>query len=936
MNRKNQNLLLNIISVLYLVLLNAVTLFVLFNVTRYAAVSKTIFIVINVVVLCLLLLMNSLSIVALIKRNIKFTLILAILSCVLSISMVYVGWATTRVNESVDNIVVSGDTVTENVGVAFVTYNNTIILDIDDINGSKFGIIGNEEFLEGNVLAKAELDAKKIRVEEFVEYDNYTDLFLGLTAGEVDVAALPANYYDLFVANEGYEDLLEETEAIHKFTEAVEVANDFDSELDVTKDPFNILVMGNDGGRTDALIVLSVNPTTMDIAMTSIPRDSYVPIMCYNGQARDKITHARTVSRQCTIDTVENYLDIDINFFVETNFQGVVQIVDAMGGIQIDSPVEFTGQNSSEIRGTYSVHIFKGVQTVDGEGALCFARERKKMPGGDYQRAENQQQVIKAMITKAISIRDINKLLSVLEAAGENVKTNMSVNQMTSLLNYALKVIDSTYVGSERLLNIDSLSITGYSSYYYNTGAQLPLWISIPWKGATADAQSYLKDFLTKSVDKVLTVPSPFEYSITHYYDSEPIVASSYNEAKEQIEMPDMMPTMKFTMSLSEARAWAAARNIPLTVNYVRSGDPEYNDNYADGTILYQSVRYGIMTKNISSLTITAIQKLTEDQMIPNFIGQTYSKYNEWVKANGYTSTVNWIASSDSNYDASKAGKVTTQSIEAGLNKADHNSITVTAYDYANVTDSFKSAATSKASLDTWATANMVAGKDAITYKYVYSATESEGAIKNWSVVNVTGDVTDTKTVKTNSKLTVTVYTKDTNIANKFTVTFVGQNGAVIQKFTDVVEGSSVTPPTAPTVSGYTFSGWDSKAYENVKENLTITAKYTAIATPSPTPVTTPTTTPDTTDPQPTPDTTDPQPTPDTTDPQPTPDTTDPQPTPDNSEPVNPTCPDGQVSDGNGGCVPVQQEPAPQEPAPQDPPQQEEPSGDNPGDPAQE
>lgn len=843
-NLNQKKIFLEIALLVCLTLLNATTLYVLFSITRYATLSKSIFTIINIIVLVMLLMLNAIAMFSLYKRNAKFSTGIIVLSTILSVVFLYVGWATTKVNQNIDKMVVSGNKVTEEFGVAFVTYNNTLILEEDDIEDSVFGIIGNEEFLEGNTLAKAELSAKNIEVKEFIEYDNYNDLFLGLVAGEVDVVAMPKNYSDLFSTTEGYEEFLEETSTIYEFTEVVEVKNDYNTELDVTTDPFNILVMGNDGGRTDALIVLSVNPTTMELAMTSIPRDSYVPIMCYTGNARDKITHARTVSRQCTIDTVENFLDIDINFFIETNFQGVVEIVDALGGIQIDSPVEFTGQNSSDIRGTYNVHIFKGVQIVDGEGALAFARERHHMPNGDYDRTENQQQVITAMIKKAISIRDVNKLLNVLEAAGDNIKTNMSVSQMTQIFNYLLKVIDSTYVSNERLIKVDSLSISGYSAYYYNESAQLPLWISIPWNGAVNDAQNFLKSFLTKAKDKELSVPSNFEYSITNYYDTEPIVADFYNEVKEKIDMPDYMPTMTYNMTLSEVKAWCTSRGIPLTVNYIKAGDSGYSDDYANGTIISQSVRYGILVKNIKSLTVSAIQKVDEEDLIPDFVGKSYASFNTWVSNNGYKATVNWISSTDSNYNSSLAGTVATQSILSGEMKADYSAITVSVYDYPDVTASFKNASSTKNSIDDWAAQNMLYGKDSVTYKYVYSAIENEGTVKSWSVVNITGNTSDTKTIKTNSKLTVIVYTKDTANANKYVVTFVGLNGQIIQTYSDVVEGSSVTPPIAPEIEGYTFSGWDSKKYEAVNEDVTITAKYTKNAEAEPTPTPTPETTP--------------------------------------------------------------------------------------------
>lgn len=822
LNNKSGKNTLNYVSTIVTGLFNVTIILLLFLVCKYAGVQKNIFILINILVLAIVLLVDLIFITINTKAN-KNKIIFSSIVGVLVIFLAVLNFYVIKINKSVDKITETGDTTTTTAEVAFVTYNNKIIVDEKDIEGCKFGIIDNENFLEGNVLAKAELETKKINVT-YVEYGNYNDLFLGLAAGEVDVAALPSNYYDMLVVNEGYEEILANAKTIYKFSKVVEVANSTDTNVDITSEPFTVLLIGNDGGRSDALLVATVNPKTLDVSLISIPRDSYVPIACYSGGSRDKINHARSVSRQCTIDTVENFLDTKINFYVETNFKGVVQIVDAMGGVQINSPAEFDAQNSDENRGTFSVHIFKGVQTVDGEGALAYARERHAFADGDYARGQHQIEVIQAIITKAYGIRDVNKLLSVLDAAGENVSTNMSIDQITTLMNYFIKTISSTYINTEKVLNIDSEQIPGYPSYYYNYSYGQPLWISIPYKGGVADAKNIIAKNMISASNKQLSAPAPFEYSIKEIYETPKKIQNFYNETLEVIEMPDFMPSMvNGKMSYADAKAWASARGISLNVNYVRKGDADYSESLPDGYILTQSVKYGTLTADFSSLTISVIQQVQPEDMVPDFKGKNYQELINWANGNGYSYSFTWQTG-----DSNNAGTITEQSIEAGSLKAEHNSISATAYDYPDVTSSFKSAAKDKTSIDNWATSNLINGTNGIKYSYVYSTSQPNGSIKSWSATNYTGNVS-TSTVKTNSLISVILYSTDESLATKYTVTFVGKGGNTL-KTEEVLEGGSATAPNPPTVDGYEFTGWD-KSFSNVTDNITVKAQYKEVGT---------------------------------------------------------------------------------------------------------
>ena len=867
---KQQNFILNLITVSLAVIFNIALIYSLFRVTRYAAISSGMFTIGNVVAFIVMIGLNLFTIFALLSKNMMRKVIVSFVCVVFVACSLYVGYAVTRADTAVSTIVQTDDTVKESLKTAFVTYNNSIIIDEEDIDGADFGILAAEDAQEGNVLAKEELEAHGISVN-YVEYSSYNELLMGLITGEVDVAALPANYNEIFSANEGYEEYLEDTQIIYSFDKVVEVDNTLNTDIDVTKDPFSILVMGIDEGRTDALMVLTVNPTTMKVTMTSIPRDTYVPIACYVDNEKDKINHARMYSRQCTIDTVENLFDVEINYYIESNFSGVVDIVDAMGGLLLTSPVEFVGQ-LSDSRGKYTVWVPEGTNVLDGEQTLAFARERHSMPNGDEDRAIHQQEVIEAMIRKAFEIHDVNKLLAVLDAAGDNIKTNMPVEQMTTIASYSLNAMDSTFVGSEKLLSLYSSSTTGVYGFYYNYGASLPLFIIIPYQGAIADATTIIHDNLLSASEKDLEVPAPFEYSLKFYYDDEVLtIKDSYDEVVQRPVIPAFMPNMAYTYTLDEAKDWASENGVDMSITYIRPGDENFNENYADGTIISQSVKYGTLVEDMNEgLSIDVIYRVQEWELVPDFMGAEYSYFINWCNDNGYSYTVNWIEPSSEEYNSAAAGRIGAQSVAAGEMITDYSQITVNAYDYPEVAVAIPNkATTTRADLEAWAYQNLIATGN-LTFKYIYNSNPNNNdllVVDEIVYSNPTGN-SSSVTMKTNSVITASLYTNDKDLASVmvYTVTFVDDDDNVL-KTQDVEEGSAATAPEAPEIEGYEFSGWDT-SFSAVTSDITVKALYTEIVEVTPTPTATPTPTPTAT-PTPTPTAT-PTPTPTAT-PTPTP-----------------------------------------------------------------
>lgn len=428
--------------------------------------------------------------------------------------------------------------------------------------------------------------------------------------------------------------------------------------------------------------------------MTSIPRDSFVPIACYPNQQKDKIGHAFAVSRDCAIETVENLLEIDVNYYVEVNFQGVVEIVDALDRVWLNSPVEFVGQDSSEERGHYTVWIPKGGFWATGEMALTFARERHQMPGGDYQRQENQQQVIQAIVDRTLSLNDVNKALAVLEAAGNNIKTNMPLDQMISIFNSLMKAINKTNIEAAYMLDIQGSRVMGYSSYTYNDPMQLPLWIIVPYQGSIAD----VKALMMSNLENPEGLPSSItpKFFATQVFWEEDYFIKTYSEKEVHEKLPDFMPNMtNNNWTLANVLTWASTRNIKIAVEKIEVGNPLYNANVPHNSIVGQSVRYGIKTSSFTNLTVKVIKHVLDCSLdenaaydecryrLPNFVFEQtkLSKIITWAKENNIILKYITIPETDPTYDISKIGYALKQDPETWEDIRTLGTLTLTVMD---------------------------------------------------------------------------------------------------------------------------------------------------------------------------------------------------------------------------------------------------------------
>ena len=344
-----------------------------------------------------------------------------------------------------------------NLNLTYKTYNYSVIV-LKDSSYEKLKDLDNLEigyYDDGSVETDKALNKvlKKVELETTGYEDNHA-LANSLLEAEVDAILLENSYLDIL--NESLEiDGKIFEECIRKIYSFVVITNtsDIAKDINVTKEPFNIYVSGIDTygeissvSRSDVNMVVSINPDTRQILLTSIPRDYYVQLHGKSGY-KDKLTHAGLYGTDMSIQTIEDLLDIEINYYVKVNFSSVIDIIDAIGGIKVYSDYTFTSRDN--------YNYTEGYNQVNGEEALSFARERKAFATGDRQRVKNQQAVFKGIFEKCTSKAIITKYSKLLDSLNGSFVTNMPTSRLTALIrmqltkNYSWNIVTNSLEGSD-------------------------------------------------------------------------------------------------------------------------------------------------------------------------------------------------------------------------------------------------------------------------------------------------------------------------------------------------------------------------------------------------------------------------------------------------------------------------------------------------------
>ncbi|HZJ57525.1 MAG TPA: LCP family protein [Clostridia bacterium] len=310
-------------------------------------------------------------------------------------------------------------------------------------------------------------------------YDDFSSQVEALYGGQVDAIILNEAYRDTI--REAYEDFDEMTRVLtsHQIETSVEIEP---GDKKVTAEPFNVYISGIDTygsirrtSRSDVNIIATVNPKTKEILLTTTPRDYYVPFPNTDG-VRDKLTHAGVYGIDVSIGTMENLYGINIDYYVRVNFDTLIGMVDALGGISVDSEYAFKA-------GGYNFE--KGKNQLNGAQALAFSRERYAFAAGDNQRGKNQMAVIKGMIDKAVSPAVVTNYSSIMDSISESFETNMSPNDITSLIKMQVNDMSPWKTETNNVTGKGAMKTT----YTYK---KRPLYVAIPDESSVEAARDLI------------------------------------------------------------------------------------------------------------------------------------------------------------------------------------------------------------------------------------------------------------------------------------------------------------------------------------------------------------------------------------------------------------------------------------------------------------
>lgn len=310
-------------------------------------------------------------------------------------------------------------------------------------------------------------------------FDNMEEMAQALMDEEIDIIVYDSNYQNTMEkASEGFGS---NTRVIYEYT--VEETQDVSLDVPVQSEPFTVYISGidiygnvEDSSRSDVNIIATVNPTTHQILLVTTPRDYYVEIPGISGGMKDKLTHAGNYGVDVSIDTLEELYQVSIPFYGRLNFTSFINIIDILGGVDVESEYAFTtGTDAGAV-----VEIQEGTNHLDGQEALAFARERHALVDGDNQRGKNQEALITAMIKKMVSPSMIVKAADILDEAADSVETNMSMKQIRALIKQQLSDHSDWQIYS---MAADGI---GGQEMCYSTGSQY-LYVTIPNEDTVAE-----------------------------------------------------------------------------------------------------------------------------------------------------------------------------------------------------------------------------------------------------------------------------------------------------------------------------------------------------------------------------------------------------------------------------------------------------------------
>ena len=458
------------------------------------------------------------------KRKKKGYFILIIL---VILGQLFASYNLNRISGLISNVTSN----TTNYSSSIVVLKSSKINNVKDIK--KIGIINDENNMEGYVIPMEMVKDNKISTKKLVKYEGFLDMIAALYNKEVDAIFISSSYVSMFSTQDGYETIGNDTKVLD--TKGKLVKKEKTTSNKTLNEPFTLLIMGVDeeegasGGDSfngDTLILMTFNPKTMNATILSIPRDTRVPIVCVNGKPERKINSAAYYGTKCVTDTITSFTGIEIDYWVKANFQAVMSLVDALGGIEIDVPYAFCESGADRQFGDSTIYIEKGLQTLNGKQALAFARNRHTWPeycpkkysqyvSNDFIRGQHQQQIIKAVVNKLKDVRSLTKVYKLLDVVGNNIDTNIDKDTMISGFDVFKNIVfNSKNIKSDDFIGTQRLYLSGSDAYINN----------IYYFEYSKKSLKEITDVMKVNLEKTeIKMDKEFDYSINKPYEDKQI-----------------------------------------------------------------------------------------------------------------------------------------------------------------------------------------------------------------------------------------------------------------------------------------------------------------------------------------------------------------------------------------------------------------------------
>ena len=504
---------------------------------------------------------------------------------------------------------------------SLVTYDKTLKSE-KDLKNKKIGIVNDTKDIEGNILPNEIIKKHKLNSSnEIKEYDSTIELLHALSNKEIDAAFFSRNYVDMFYSLEGYENIKEDTKVLLEESKVYE-SNEENIKSDTASldKPFTMLFIGVDSSKDgvtsgyngDVLLLATFNPTTLRATITSLPRDTYLKTACSNGNYRRINTTTWGSSSTCAVQTIEKLFDVDIDYYAKINFKGVVSLVDAVGGIDVDVPYSFCEQNSSRSWGENTIYVKKGKQHLNGEQALAFARNRHGWPKhcsdewnqgnrSDFQRGKNQMKIIMGIANAATKLKDPNDAIAILEKIKSNFQTNITTKDVLSLYNLAKSIVLND---SSNLVNVQRMQLKTYSVWgkvYEPQSKGYPA-VQIPYQGSINDIKKEINANLGKTKTELIKKAS---FDLNNLYEETLIGQGTYTAPT--------VNTLKrlSSYSVDEIKSYASKNNLKVKFIDYSTNKEVSIDSWTDYKFHSQKEHVDTLIDQLSSLTIYVKKKAT-------------------------------------------------------------------------------------------------------------------------------------------------------------------------------------------------------------------------------------------------------------------------------------------------------------------------------------